>query len=387
MEPAYADFTREEFETRWSKARELMVEKAFDALLITERLNYQYFTGHRSEQCAVDKIRPYVFILPKDDDPTLITMPFEVAQVEQTTHISNFRTTGGLTGHPEFIVDVLKSLGLSRAYIGAELGREQYLGISYLGLREVMKCLSGATFADASEIILSLRNVKSPQEIEYCRRASLISAEAQRKTFFEVRAGMSEIEIAQILRQNLIAGGAEKISLLCVLSGVERKGIVLLPTDRVVRKGETLGFDVGVSYRGYWSDLARTASVGPPSAELSEFYAWMMALRHDCNMKLRSGNSPADVIRVVDSYLSDRGLETMGVGRVGHGVGVETTEYPSLAAFEKVTFEVGNVFACNPNFSNHLGFINAEDNWAITAGDPDLLSAPVAESVIPEVAA
>ncbi len=37
MEPAYADFTREEFETRWSKARELMVERAFDALLITER--------------------------------------------------------------------------------------------------------------------------------------------------------------------------------------------------------------------------------------------------------------------------------------------------------------------------------------------------------------
>ena len=386
MEPAYADFTREEFETRWSKARELMVERAFDALLITERLNYQYFTGHRSEQCAVDKIRPYVFILPKDGDPALITMPFEVAQVERTTHISDYWTTGGLTGHPEFIVDVLRSLGLSRATIGAELGREQYLGVSYLGLREVMKGLGGATFADASEIILTLRNVKSPQEIEYCRRASLISAEAQRKTFLEVRAGMSEIEIAQILRQNLIAGGAEKISLLCVLSGVEENGIVLLPTDRVVRKGETLGFDVGVSYRGYWSDLARTASVGPPSAELSEFYAWMMALRHDCNMKLRSGNSPADVIHVVDSYLSDRGLETMGVGRVGHGVGVETTEYPSLAAFEKVTFEVGNVFACNPNFSNHLGFINAEDNWAITAGDPDLLSAPIAESAIPEVA-
>ena len=248
-----------------------------------------------------------------------------------------------------------------------------------------MNGLPDAEFIDAADIVLTVRNVKSPQEIEYCRRAAIINAEAQKKTFAEVRAGMTENEVAQVLRQNLIANGAEKLSLLCVLSGANEKGIVLLPTDRVVQKGETLGFDVGVSYRGYWSDLARTASVGEPSEELSEFYTWAMQLRHDCNMQLTAGNKPADVIGVVDTYLAERGLNTMGVGRVGHGVGIETTEYPSLAAFEDIPFEVGNVFACNPNFSNHLGFINAEDNWAITTGEPDLLSAPVAEWNIPVV--
>ena len=88
---------------------------------------------------------------------------------------------------------------------------------------------------------------------------------------------------------------------------------------------------------------------------------------------------------MVDEYLGQRGMKTMGVGRVGHGVGVETTEYPSLASFEDIKFESGMVFACNPNFANHLGFINAEDNWAITGDEPDLLSAPVAESRIPVV--
>lgn len=387
MGPQYADFTREEFETRYAKTRALMAESGIDAMLVTERLNYQYYSGHRSEQCAVDKIRSYVVILPRDGEPTLITMPFEVAQVEQTSFIADIRTTGGLTGHPDFICGVLRDLGLSRARIGCELGREQYLGISYLGLQEVMNGLPGAEFVDAADIILTVRNVKSPREIEYCRRAATINAEAQRKTFQEVRSGMTENEIAHVLRRNLIEGGAEGLSLLCVLSGANERGIVLLPTDRVVREGETLGFDVGVSFRGYWSDLARTASVGAPSDELAEFYDWMMRLRHDCNMQLTAGNCPADVIRVVDGYLEERGLKTMGVGRVGHGVGVETTEYPSLAAFEDVTFEVGNVFACNPNFSNHLGFINAEDNWAVTTGEPDLLSAPAADWEIPVVEA
>ncbi len=387
MMPSFADFTWEEFESRYSKTRALMAEKAIDAMLITERLNYQYYSGHRSEQCAVDKIRSYMVILPRDGDPVLITMPFEVAQVEQTSYITDIRTTGGLTGHPEFIIGVLASLGLSKARIGAELGREQYLGISYLGLQEVMAGLPQAEFVDAADIILAVRNVKSPQEIEYLRRASIINAEAQKKTFTEVRAGMTENEVAHILRRNLIEGGAEKLSLLCVLAGANEKGIVLLPTDRVIQKGETLGFDVGVSYRGYWSDLARTASVGEPTEELREFYGWMMQLRHDCSMQLTAGKKPADVIQVVDRYLSERGLKTMGVGRVGHGVGIETTEYPSLAAFEDITFEVGNVFACNPNFSNHLGFINAEDNWVVTEGEPDLLSVPVAEWDIPVVEA
>ena len=386
MRPEFPDFPKKEFEARHNKARSFMNERGLDALMVTERLNYQYFSGHRSEQNAVDKIRSYVFILPKDDDPVVITMPFEVAQVEATTFIDRIKTTGALTGHPQFIADVLRELGLSRARIGAELGREQYLGISYLGLREVIAELSQAEFIDAADLILGCRVVKSELEVEYCRKAGQISAQAQRDAFRRIRPGMTENQIAQILRERLIELGAEKISLLCVVSGpVGDKGIVLLPTERIVRKGEVVGFDVGVSWKGYWSDLARTASVGPPSCELDEFYAWMMELRHSCNLQLRAGNSPSHVISVVDEYLDQRGMKTMGVGRVGHGVGVETTEYPSLAAFEEITFESGMVFACNPNFANHLGFINAEDNWAIAGDEPDLLSEPVADSRIPVV--
>ena len=386
MTPPYPDFPKEEFDARHARARAMMEDRGIDALLITERLNYQYFSGHRSEQNAVDKIRSYMFILPRDDEPTLITMPFEVAQVEQTTFNRNIRTTGALTGHPEFVAGILKEIGLGSARVGAELGREQYLGISYQGLQEVMSLLPGARFVDASGILLQLRVRKSGREIEYMRRAAEINARAQRETFECIHAGMTENEIAQHLREILVEHGAERLSLLCVVSGpVDSTGIVLLPTDRKVQAGETVGFDVGVSYRGYWSDLARTASVGPPSEELDEFYGWMMELRRACEGRLRPGGSPADVIGTCDRMLSDRGMNTMGVGRIGHGVGIETTEYPSLAAFEDIRFEEGMVFACNPNFANHLGFINAEDNWAIGGDGPELLSVPIAEDRIPIV--
>ena len=66
--PLYPDFPKEEYEQRYARDRALMCERNLDGLLITEELNYIYFTGHRSIQNPLDKIRPYVFILPKDDD-------------------------------------------------------------------------------------------------------------------------------------------------------------------------------------------------------------------------------------------------------------------------------------------------------------------------------
>ncbi len=386
MKPSFPDFPKQEFEHRYARARAMMAEQDIDALFITEKLNYAYLSGHRSCQNPIDKIRSYMFILPKDDEPTLITMPFEVAQVEETTYIDRIKTIGGLTGHPEFIIDTLMSLGLGKARVGAELGREQYLGTNVLSLRQIMDGLSEAEFVDAAQILLDLRVVKTPLEIEYCRRSAEINAQAQVHTFENIRAGMTENEVANVLRARLFETGAEDLTLLCVVSGATPStGIVLLPTDRVLQKGETVGLDVGITYKGYCSDLARTASVGAPSEELSEFYGWVMSLRRSCDAKLRAGNSAADVIAVCDEYLAAREMKTMGVGRVGHGVGVETTEYPSLAAFEKVPFKNGMVFACNPNFANHFGFINAEDNWAITDGEPDLLSDPMAKLEIPVV--
>ena len=183
MSPEYPDFPKEEFENRYARARALMAEQNIDALFITEKLNYGYFSGHRSCQNPIDKIRSYMFILPKDDDPLLITMPFEVMQVEQTTYIENIKTIGGLTGHPEFIVETLKSMGLEKGRIGAELGREQYLGTNVMALNEIMNSLSSAEFVDAAQVILDTRVIKSLLEIEYCRGAAKMTAEAEKEIF------------------------------------------------------------------------------------------------------------------------------------------------------------------------------------------------------------
>ena len=384
MAPTFPDFPKDEYETRWAKAREHMARRNLDALWITERLNYEYFSGHRSAQNPIDKIRSYMFILPKDDDPTLITMPFEVAQVVACTWIQQDRieVMGGLTGHAEFVSGVLKKHGLANARIGTEMGREQYLGMNYNAFNEVIASLPGAQFLDAAQVILDTRLIKSPREIDCMRQSARLNAQAQLDVAQQVKPGMTESEAARILRTELFSKGAETLTLLSVISGVAPKGasgMILSPTDKVIEEGEALGFDVGVTVKGYASDLARTYCAGQPSDEMAEFYEWMMMLRRKADSFLRPGSTPAELVSMVEEELALRGIKTSGVGRVGHGVGFETTEYPSLAAFEDITFRPGMVFACNPNFSNEFGFINAEDNWVITQDGAELLSDPMAD--------
>lgn len=382
MPPSYPDFPKDEYDARWNKARAHMATLNLDALWITERLNYEYLTGHRSAQNPIDKIRSYMVILPKDDDPVVITMPFEVAQVRETTWVDRIETIGGLTGHVAFVADVLRKMGLERARIGVEKGREQYLGISFNSFTDIMASLPQADFVDAAQVILDTRLIKSPREIAYLRQSSQLNAQTQLDILPQIEPGMTENDVARLLRTELFRRGAETLTLLSVIAGPAPAGLpgmILSPTDKPIREGEALGFDVGVTIKGYTSDLARTFCVGAPSAEMAEFYEWMMTLRRKADACLAPGKTPAELMAVVDDALAARGLKTSGVGRVGHGVGFETTEYPSLAAFEDITFAPGMVFACNPNFSNAFGFINAEDNWVITDTGAELLSDPMAD--------
>ena len=384
MVPTFPDFPQDEYESRWNKAREHMARLNLDALWITERLNYEYFSGHRSAQNPIDKIRSYMFILPRDDAPILITMPFEVAQVAECTWIEleRIEVMGGLTGHAEFVSNVLGKHGFGKARIGTEMGREQYLGMNYNAFNSVVASLPDAEFVDAAQVILDTRLIKSPREIACLRRSARLNAQTQLDILPRIEAGMTENEVARVLRAELFNNGAETLTLLSVIAGAAPEGVsgmILSPTDKKLKKGEALGFDVGVTVKGYASDLARTFCVGQPSSEMAEFYEWMMTLRRKTDACLAPGKSPAELIDVVEQELAARGIQTSGVGRVGHGVGFETTEYPSLAAFEDIVFQPGMVFACNPNFSNHLGFINAEDNWVITETGADLLSDPMAD--------
>lgn len=384
------DFEAQEYAQRYERARSVMQEQGLDALLITERTNYIYFTGHRSQQNPIDKIRPYIFILPVDADGAILTADFELEQIRTTTWVDDVRVAP-LTGYTDVLAETIKSKGLESARIGAELGRGQYLGMSYLEFNELRKILPHVEFADSGTLLHRLRAVKSSNEVQYMRTAAEITARAIADTYSTVTPDMTERDVMRTLRSRLADHGGENVTFMWIVNSLE--GMVAIATDRKLRDGGLLTLDLGIEYRGYCSDIARSASIGDPSETMNDFYTWMLDLRDRCVDRLRVGGTAEDVIATCNEGIAEKGLSILQAGRIGHGVGLESTEFPSLGSGagkawpgdDETTFQPGMVFACNPSFTRDFGWMNIEDEWLITSDGPQLLSTPYPQRHLPVI--
>jgi Xaa-Pro aminopeptidase len=375
----YADFPKKEYEMRWKKAQDYMSKNDLDALFVTEEHNYVYFTGHRSQQNKIDTIRAYAFLLPRRGEPVVIVMPFEVGHVLQGTWVNEVREYKEMYKHNDVIVQTLEDLGLGDGVIGAELGREQYLQVSYNDFTEISKRLSKAKFVDASQIFLDLRASKSPAEVEMCKKAGVIGAKSMKYLFDIAKEGMTGHELAKIVRVRMAEEGADS-SVVFVMGGFDfsgRTGMgVQCPTDRKFKANDTVCIDIQAEYRGYWCDIARTAVVGKPLPEQSKMYEFTFDLARKCFDQVKPGIAAEDVKKFCDSELAKVGRATAGVGRIGHGVGVIPTEYPSFMLGEKTILQEGMVFALNPNFVTSYGVFNLEDNLTVTKDGHEIISQP-----------
>nr|MDO8135859.1 Xaa-Pro peptidase family protein [Candidatus Njordarchaeum guaymaensis] len=379
VEVLYADFPEEEYVTRWKKAQDMMAKDNIDALFITEEHNYVYFTGHRSMQNKIDTIREYAFILPRNGAPVVVTMPFEVGHVLQATWVKDVREYREMYKHNDLFVQTIEDMGLGDGVIGAELGREQYLQISYNDFNDLRNRLPKAKFVDAAQMLLDLRAVKSPAEVEMCRKASVIGAKAIEHLFEVAKEGMTGHELAKIVRMSMAQEGADS-SVVFVMAGFDftgRMGMgVTCPTDRRLRRHDTVCIDVQAEYKGYCCDIARTFAVGEALREQKDMYRFTYSLTRRCIDQVRPSIRAEDIKRFCNSELEKLGKTTAGVGRIGHGVGVLPTEYPSFMLGEKTVLQAGMVFALNPNFTTPFGLFNAEDNLVVTRSGYEILSKP-----------
>jgi Xaa-Pro aminopeptidase len=377
--PAAPDFPREEYDQRYERVRKMMAADNLDALFVTAPMNYIYFTGHESDQITDQKIRPFVFLLPLAGDPLCFIAEFEVKNLSRTTWLGDRARTFGLFKHNQAISEGLREAGLEGARIGCELGREQHLGMSYLDFLDVQAQLPDAQFVDASSIVLGARATKSLLEIERIAEAARITAEGINEVVPRLAEGMTDAEIRRMVRLAILKLGAENVPSVHVTIG---RDFVAEPTGRLkIRSGDTVVIDTSAVFEGYMSDVTRTVVVGEATDEQREMYAYSVSLNQACFEAFRPGATCADVNIACQEELARAGRAgRKAVGRIGHGVGIDYLEYPSLTATEDVVLEEGMVFACNPNFMTDYGFFNIEENLVVTSDGHRMLSNPMGPS-------
>ncbi len=362
------EFPREEYERRCRAAQASMQGAGLDGLFLTAEANLNYFTGHRHFAPWTTFTRPEICLLPRSGEPVLILQGFLEADARRDSWVRDIRPYTPLTGTPiDLVRETIEGLWLGQRRLGAELGSEQRLGLSYQDFAAIQKALPRATFVDASDLLWGLRVIKSPAELDAMRRSAAIAARAYDHAFATAKAGMSEKAFAALLAEAIVRDGAEVGFIMATSGPGNYDRVAGMPTDRRLQPGDMIWIDLGVVWNGYWSDHCRAAVVGPPTAEQQRNWEQVVQVTAKGVEAVRPGAPVGAVVEACTAEAKRLGLEfTFAAGRLGHGMGLMSTEPPHVASYDSTVLNPGMVVTVEPGWVLDHGAYICEENVAVT---------------------
>jgi Xaa-Pro aminopeptidase len=369
---------REEYPQRLERLRVLMKAAGLEGTLLTTGMNLAYFSGYPSPVRNV--ARPFFVLLPLSGDPVFFTQYGHKEEAERYSWIKDVRYYTELSHAPiSMIRDALREREIFGTSIGMELGFEQTLDISHLEFCRLRDGLDPTRLVDASTMFWELRKIKSEAEIGCIRKACQITNAAYEATFSSASVGSSELQIFRTMQGNLHRGGGGAM-FLSITSGKDNYDLVTKqPDDRPLQPGDMVWMDAGCTVCGYWSDFSRGAVVGRPSAEQAHAQEAIHQITWEAVQMVRPGVPASTLARFCYSRLDQLPFPiTSSIARraerVGHGVGLVTTEPPHIAEYDDTPLEPGMIITLEPGVATEYGTFNIEENLLVTPEGNEVLS-------------
>jgi len=364
-----APFPEKEYLDRYERGYALMERDGLDALVISEKNNYWYFSGLISYQ--LDHIqRPQICFLPKGGKPMLLVYGNDKAKAKALPWVGEVRAYVDVPFPEEMIAGCLKAMGLGEAKLGFELGDDQRLGIPANYLLRLTEALPKAQIKDGTAALTEMRLIKSPQEIEFMRKACDISMKAYERCLPQLRPGMTRREVADKLYISMIEEGAHP----------RHPGFLMLNAstrydDRRYDKGDRMIADFGACYEGYYGDITRMAIFGPASEEQKKDHRMACDVIQLCFDVMQPDTPIAELSRVANRELVKRGYQAVdSPKRIGHGIGMARAEPPSLNEVEKELHRPGMILALEPKVRSEKSAVHLEEDVLITERGPEFLT-------------
>ena len=362
-------FVEQEYLDRYKRAYTLMDREGLDALVISEKNNYWYFTGLISYQ--LDHLqRPQICFLPKGGKPMLLVYGNDKAKARALPWAGEVRAYVDVPFPQEMIAGCLKEMGLGEAKLGFELGDDQRLGFPVHYLSRLTEALPKAQIKDGTAALTEMRLIKSPREIEFMRKACDISMKAYDRCLPQLHPGMTRREIADRLYIGMIQEGAHP----------RHPGFLMLNSstrydDRRYEKGDRMVADFGACYEGYYGDITRMAIFGHPTADHKKDHQTACDVIQLCFDSMQPATPIAELSRVANRELVKRGYQVVdSPKRIGHGIGMARAEPPSLNEVETELHRPGMILALEPKVRSDKSAVHLEEDVLITESGPEFLT-------------
>lgn len=352
------------------KVRGAMDEAEVDVLVPMSPENLAYASGAAPPSQKTVRSRLAAAIVPADGrDTEVITVKLEAALVRAQSRLDRVTAYEEFVEHPiDVIAASLRDRGMADARIGIET---TYL--TQADHARLCEALPGATFRAVDPVWSKLREIKTGAEIERIRHIGQAAQRITEECVALVEAGSTERALGNLVAERYHQAGGDALTMLVVASGERSAHLNGPPTGKVMERGDIVRTDVIGTSGHYYSDVARTAVVGEPTAEQRKVYDLLLDVHHRCLDALRPGAISSDVYAIYHDAMAAAGLPAYHF--VGHGLGVTLHEEPFINPLKSVPLEEGMVLCIEPLTSLEGQFgMQVEDEVLITSDGCELLT-------------
>ena len=307
-------------------------KKGFDGFLITNEANMLYMTGFPGAACI---------LIPEKGDNILYVynVNYEQAKAEgKSFHIELVKRNENLM---KKVASQTLKFKIKKLAIDA-LNHENY--------RSLAKNLRGKTkLKIQGKLLWELRKVKDEKEIELMRKAGELTSQGMKTAYETIKPGIKEYEAAAEIEYAMRKGGGWGTAFDTIVASGARSAF---PhggcTDREIRKGDLVVVDIGAVYRYYCSDMTRTIVAGKPSQKQKKIYQIVKEAQAKACQAVKPKVKAKYVDEIARKIIENAGYGEYYVHGLGHGVGLEVHEPPTLNPESKDKLAVGNVVTIEP---------------------------------------
>ena len=308
-------------------------------------------TGVAADGIAVDRLACYgKFFFEYADDPGVIG-----AKVKQWTAAPAASPGDAFAG-------VLGDLGV----LGQRVGLDE-AGLFPQAWQRLEEQLRGTTIVPAYQLFRRARSVKGPDEVSRLERAAQIAEDGIAAVLAMLKPGVTESEAAHVYEQEVLRRGAAPF--FTVITIGERAALAdVYPSERALAPGELVRFDLGCVVKGYRSDISRTAVLGRPTDKQARYYGAALAGEKAAIAAMRPGVPVSQIFETAMRVTREQGIPHYQRLHVGHGIGLEPYDPPTINAAASMPLEPGMVFCVEtPYYEHGWGGVQVEDAIEITA--------------------
>lgn len=322
--------------TKLDQIRLYLNQEKAELAIFSDSVTINYLTGFL---CDPHERQMFLFVY-HDKAPVLFVPALEVARAEQ---LLDFPVFGYVDSENpwEKIQSVLPSTAAKTIY--AEF---DHLNITkFQGLQSVFS----GRFDNLTPYIQRMRLIKSADEIQKMLIAGEFADKAVNVGFDNISLDVTETDIIAQIEFEMKKQGISKMSFeTMVLTGNNAANPHGIPGTNKIENNALLLFDLGVETLGYTSDMTRTVAVGKPDQFKLDIYQLCLEAQLTALDMIKPGVTAAQVDAAARQVIEKAGYGDYFNHRLGHGIGMDVHEFPSIMAGNDLILEEGMCFSVEP---------------------------------------